>query len=55
MPSPGEEIGRINRERVRDYMRDHIGATKQECGRALGLSAEAVGRHVVRIRNERSV
>jgi len=55
MTSPGEEIGRINRERVREYMRDNIGATNRECGKALGLSGDAVGRHVAKLRNERGI
>lgn len=53
MPAPGEEIGRLNREAVRKYFMEHIGATKRECSEATGLSVSAVGRHVARIRGER--
>lgn len=50
--NPGAVTGCKNRERVRDYLARHLGATNVECSRALGLSAEAVGRHVADIRAE---
>lgn len=52
MPAPGHEIGRRNLERVREYFRAHLCATNVECAEAIGLSVEAVGRHVATIRSE---
>ena len=45
-------IGAENRERVRAFFRDHIGATRGECSRALGLSMNTVASHVRTIRRE---
>ena len=52
MPAPGYEIGRKNRERVRKFFATHLCATNRECAAALGMSVEAVGRHVAVIRAE---
>ena len=52
MPSPGIRIGRDNREAVREYFRSHVGCTRIECGKALGLSVECVGRHIYVLRTE---
>jgi predicted ArsR family transcriptional regulator len=49
---PGAQIGQSNREAVRDYFLTHIGATNVECAKALGLSVEAVGRHIKTLRRE---
>ena len=46
---PGENsrrLGERNRERVRLYIARNPGATQAACGRSLGLSANAVNRHV---------
>lgn len=46
---PGENSGRLderNRERVRLYIARNPGATQAACARSLGLSANAVNRHV---------
>lgn len=50
MPCPGIEIGRRNYELVKAYFETHLCATNRECGKALKLSPEAVGRYVKRIR-----
>lgn len=50
--TPGYEIGKSNREAVRTYFLNHVGVTNRECGRALGLSEMAVGRHVKTLREE---
>jgi hypothetical protein len=50
--TPGAREGRINREAVRQFFVTHIGCTNLECAKALGLSAMAVGRHVVTLRKE---
>jgi predicted ArsR family transcriptional regulator len=50
--SPGAVIGEHNREAVRRFFAAHIGCTKLECARALGLSPMAVGRHVATLRGE---
>ena len=50
--SPGAQIGFENRERVRDYFRDHPGCKNWECASALDLSVMAVGRHVGALRKE---
>ncbi len=52
MPAPGYEIGRKNKERVRQYFQEHLCATNRECAAALGMSEMAVGRHVAAIRSE---
>ncbi len=52
MPAPGYEIGRRNRERVRRYFETHLCATNRECSASIGMSVEAVGRHVMAIRAE---
>jgi len=51
MPSPGYEIGKRNREAVRQWFKENLGGTRRECGKALGLSAESVGRHLKAINN----
>ena len=48
----GRAIGARNRDRIRTYMLDHIGATNAECGQALGLSDMAVGRHIMALKAE---
>ena len=50
--SHGALIGHNNREAVRTFFASHIGCTNVECGRFLGLSTVAVGRHVATIRKE---
>ena len=50
--NPGALIGYENRERVRAYLQNHIGATNIECGAALGLSVYSVGRHIKALRRE---
>ena len=45
-------IGTANRERVRKYMIEHLGATNRECGAAIGLSEMKVGKHIKAIREE---
>ena len=50
--SPGQIIGDNNRERVRQFMLAHVGATYAECGDVLGLSPQAVGRHVKTLKAE---
>jgi hypothetical protein len=50
--SPGAQIGHNNREAVRQFFADHLGCTNVECSRKLGLSVDAVGRHVASIRKE---
>lgn len=50
--NPGEALGHLNRERVRNWYRDHIGTTQAECARRLGISAMAVSRHVRALRQE---
>lgn len=45
-------IGDQNRERVRQWFQEHLCGTARECAADLGLSAEAVGRHVRVIRAE---
>lgn len=52
MTAPGHEIGRQNRERVRRFFKTHLCATNRECSAAIGMSVEAVGRHVMAIRAE---
>lgn len=49
---PGYKIGHDNREAVRTWFTSHIGCTARECAAALGLSVEAVGRHLKTIRAE---
>jgi len=49
---PGVVIGEANREAIRRFLREHLGATNVECADALGLSVVAVGRHVRQIRAE---
>lgn len=49
---PGDEIGRKNREAVREWFRTHLGGTQVECAADLGLSVMAVNRHVKAIRRE---
>jgi hypothetical protein len=49
---PGKLTGYENRERVREYMLSHLGATNIECADALKMSAEAVGRHIKHLRAE---
>lgn len=48
--NPGAAIGAGNRQRVLDWLLAHPGGTNVECAAALGLSVEAVGRHVKAIR-----
>ena len=48
----GKAIGDKNRERVREFMTTHIGATNRECGKKLRLNETAVGRHIKAIRLE---
>jgi predicted ArsR family transcriptional regulator len=50
--NPGGIIGAANRERVRNFLATHIGATNRECAEALGLGIMAVGRHVKTLRSE---
>lgn len=50
--SPGAKIGHENREAVRAYFASHIGCTNVECGKAIGLSVMAVGRHIATLRKE---
>ena len=50
--NPGEEIGAANLDRVRSWLKNHIGGTQKECAKALGLSPMAVHRHVQTIRAE---
>lgn len=50
--NPGGIIGAANRERVRNFLATHIGATNRECAKALGLGEMAVGRHVKALRAE---
>jgi len=50
--NPGARIGHANREAVRRFFAEHIGCTQTECAQALGLSVEAVGRHVATLRKE---
>lgn len=50
--NPGSIIGAANRERVRNFLATHIGATNRECAEALGLGVMAVGRHVKALRAE---
>lgn len=50
--NPGARIGAENRERVREFLQAHLGATNREVALALDLSALAVGRHVRAIRSE---
>ncbi len=45
-------IGDQNRAAIREYFQTHLCATRRECAGALGLSPEAVGRHVAVIRSE---
>lgn len=52
MPAPGYEIGSKNRDMVRRFFETHLCATNRECAAAIGLSVEAVGRHVAAIRSE---
>ena len=47
---PGEIIGQINRDRVREWLCSHPGGRQSECAKALGLSSMAVSRHVKQIR-----
>lgn len=49
---PGYNIGLNNLERIRAFFASHLCATNVECGEALGISVEAVGRHVKKIRAE---
>ena len=49
---PQTRLGHENREAVRWFFSQHLGCTHRECGKALGISAEAVGRHVKAIRKE---
>lgn len=49
---PGARIGQENREAVRAFFTGHVGCTHVECGKALGLSSVAVGRHVATLRKE---
>lgn len=44
--------GDENRERVRQWFREHLCGTNRECAEAVGLSEFAVGRHVRAIRSE---
>lgn len=46
------ELGRNNLDRVRSFFQTHLCATNRECSKVLGLSVEAVGRHVKTIRGE---
>lgn len=46
----GRRIGAQNRAKVLDWFQAHPGGTNVECGRALGLSGPAVGRHAKAIR-----
>ena len=48
----GRAIGDNNRDRIKTYMLEHVGATNVECGRALGLSVMAVGRHIKGLKAE---
>jgi len=48
----GKAIGVVNRERVRRWLLAHVGGTRRECAKALGLSEMAVGRHVSALRAE---
>jgi hypothetical protein len=50
--SPGAKVGHENREAVRAFFSAHIGCTNRECALALGLSVEAVGRHIATLRRE---
>lgn len=45
-------IGKANRDRVRQWLRDHLGGTRKECAEALGMNVSVVGRHVAEIRRE---
>jgi DNA-binding CsgD family transcriptional regulator len=49
---PNKLIGHENRERIREYMLSHLGATNLEIGAALGMSPESVGRHIKKLRQE---
>lgn len=49
---PGYKIGHDNREAVREYFLNHVGITRRECAKALGLSEMAVGRHIATLRSE---
>lgn len=46
------KIGADNRDRIRQFFRDHVGATRRECAEALDLNECIVGRHVKIIRLE---
>ena len=48
----GRAIGDNNRDRIKTYMLEHIGATNVECSKAIGLSVMAVGRHIKGMRAE---
>lgn len=48
----GANIGRKNREAVRQFFASHIGCSAVECSAALGLSVAALSRHVTALRNE---
>ena len=45
-------IGASNRERIREFFIDHVGATRRECAEYLDLSTTCVTGHVKAIRRE---
>lgn len=51
-PELNRDIGLANRERIRRYLVEHPGATRQECAAALQMNHCVVGRHVKAIRME---
>lgn len=52
MTAPGVIIGQNNFKRVRTYYLTHLGCRQIDCAHALGLSMNAVGRYIVRLRAE---
>lgn len=46
------ELGPHNRNRIREFLITHPGASQKECARALGLGAKTVHKHVKTIRAE---
>ena len=51
-PEINKALGLANRERIRRYLVEHPGATRQECAAALEMNHCVVGRHVKAIRME---
>ena len=48
----GAAFARRNREDIKEWLRTHLGGTQAECAADLGLTPEAVNRHVKAIRRE---